>query len=120
MVANVVFYIPLAFVNIVRFMIQGLGYPNFAILAGVCEMAARGIMGFVFVPLFGFAAAGFASPAAWICADCFLIPAYFHVMKKLKKQLEDNENAMNPANIECREEHTERKWHWRRHRKLLH
>ncbi len=52
MVVNVVFYIPLAFVNIVRFMIQGLGYPNFAILAGVCEMAARGIMGFVFVPLF--------------------------------------------------------------------
>lgn len=120
MVANVVFYIPLAFVNIVRFMIQGLGYPNFAILAGVCEMAARGIMGFVFVPLFGFAAAGFASPAAWICADCFLIPAYFHVMKKLKKQLEANENAMNPANIECREEHTERKWHWRRNKKLLH
>lgn len=120
LVVNVSFYIALAFVNIVRFMIQGLGYPNFAILAGVCEMAARGIMGFVFVPLFGFAAAGFASPAAWICADCFLIPAYFHVMKKLKKQLENNENAMNPANIACEEAHTGRKWHWRRNRKLLH
>lgn len=120
MVVNVVFYIPLAFVNIVRFMIQGLGYPNFAILAGVCEMAARGIMGFVFVPLFGFAAAGFASPAAWICADCFLIPAYFHVMKKLRKQLENNENAMNPANIACEEEKAEGKWHWSRKKKLLH
>ena len=41
-------------------------------------------------------------------------------MKKLKKQLEANENAMNPANIECREEHTERKWHWRKNKKLLH
>ena len=120
MVVNVVFYIPLAFVNIVRFMIQGLGYSNFAILAGVCEMAARGIMGFVFVPLFGFAAAGFASPAAWICADCFLIPAYFHVMKKLRKQLENNENAMNPANIACEEEKAEGKWHWSRKKKLLH
>ena len=120
MVVNVVFYIPLAFVNIVRFMIQGLGYPNIAILAGVCEMAARGIMGFVFVPLFGFAAAGFASPAAWICADCFLIPAYFHVMKKLRKQLENNENAMNPANIACEEEKAEGKWHWSRKKKLLH
>lgn len=109
LVVNAVFYIPLAFVNIVRFMIQGLGYPNFAILAGVCEMAARGIMGFVFVPLFGFAAASFASPAAWICADCFLIPAYFHVMKKLRKQLETNVNVINPANTECEEEHTDRK-----------
>lgn len=120
MVVNVVFYIPLAFVNIVRFMIQGLGYPNFAILAGVCEMAARGIMGFVFVPLFGFAAAGFASPAAWICADCFLIPAYFHVMKKLKKQLEGNENAMDPANLECEEDCKKRKRYWMRKKKLLH
>lgn len=84
MVVNVVFYIPLALVNIIRFMIQGLGYSAFAILAGVCEMAARGIVGFVFVPLFGFLAACFASPIAWVCADIFLIPAYYHVMKRLR------------------------------------
>ena len=84
MIANVAFYIPLAFVNIVRFMIQGLGYSTFAILAGVCEMAARSVVGFIFVPIFGFTAACFASPVAWVCADCFLIPAYFHVMKRLR------------------------------------
>lgn len=97
LIANVVFYIPLAFVNIVRFMIQGLGYSAFAILAGVCEMAARSIVGFVFVPIFGFSAAGFASPVAWICADCFLIPAYFHVMKKLRGHFEEKDEAVNIA-----------------------
>ncbi|MBP3459091.1 MAG: MATE family efflux transporter [Lachnospiraceae bacterium] len=97
LIANVVFYIPLAFVNIVRFMIQGLGYSNFAILAGVCEMAARSIVGFVFVPIFGFAAASFASPVAWICADCFLIPAYFHVMKKLRGHFNERKEMVSPA-----------------------
>lgn len=84
---NSAFYIPLAFVNIVRFLIQGMGYSKFAILAGVCEMAARTLVGFAFVPVFGFPAACFASPIAWIFADLFLFPAYFHVLKKTKKML---------------------------------
>lgn len=79
---NACFYIPLAFVNIVRFLIQGMGYSKFAMLAGVCEMIARALVGFYLVPMFGFDAIGFASPAAWIFADAFLIPAFFHVYKK--------------------------------------
>ena len=38
---NTAFYIPLALVNIVRFLIQGMGFPKFAILAGVFEMIAK-------------------------------------------------------------------------------
>ncbi len=57
LVCNSAFYIPLAFVNIVRFLIQGMGYSKFAILAGVFEMAARTLVGFVFVPMFGYPAA---------------------------------------------------------------
>lgn len=87
MLLNSAFYIPLAFVNIIRFLIQGMGYSKFAILAGVFEMAARTLVGFVFVPIFGYAAACCASPVAWIFADCFLFPAYFHVLKKTKKLL---------------------------------
>ena len=56
LVCNSAFYIPLAFVNIVRFLIQGMGYSKFAILAGVFEMAARTLVGFVFVPMFGYPA----------------------------------------------------------------
>jgi len=74
------FYFPLALVNIVRFTIQGLGFSKLAIIAGVCEMVARAIVGF------GFTAACFASPVAWIMADIFLVPAYFLVIKSLKKK----------------------------------
>lgn len=85
LIGNVIFYIPLALVNIVRFMIQGLGYPTFAILAGVCEMIARGMVGFFLVPAFGYFFITVASPIAWIFADAFLIPAYLYVMKKLQQ-----------------------------------
>ncbi len=77
------FYIPLAFVNIIRFMIQGMGFSAFAVLAGVCEMVARALAGVFLVPAFGFTGACFASPLAWILADAFLIPAYIHVRRKL-------------------------------------
>ncbi len=69
------FFFPLALVNIVRFSIQGMGFSPFAILAGVLEMAARTGVGMILVPAFGYTAACFASPAAWVCADLFLIPA---------------------------------------------
>ncbi len=85
---NSAFFFPLALVNIVRFTIQGMGFSRFAILAGVCEMAARSIVGLGFVPVFGYIAACFASPIAWVCADLFLIPAYLYVMKKMRKMME--------------------------------
>ena len=84
------FYIPLVFVNAVRFMIQGVGYSKLAVVAGVCEMAARSFVGFFLVPIFGYRAVCFASPAAWICADLFLIPAYRHVMRDLRRLFGQN------------------------------
>ena len=83
-----VFYFPLALVNIIRFTIQGVGFPRFAILAGVFEMIARALAGMVLVPALGFLGACLGSPIAWILADAFLIPAYFHVIKKLGKNFE--------------------------------
>ena len=85
LIGNSMFYIPLTLVNVVRFTIQGMGFSTFAILAGVCEMAARSLVGFCLVPVFGFLPACFASPLAWIFADAFLLPAFFHCMKKLRK-----------------------------------
>lgn len=89
LIANALFYFPLALVNIVRFLIQGMGFSGFAMLAGLCEMVARTLVGLVFVPVFGFSAACFASPAAWIFADAFLIPAFFYTRNKLKKRWQD-------------------------------
>lgn len=91
LIVNTVFYFPLALVNIVRFLIQGMGFPTFAILAGVFEMIARSLAGFVLVPLFGFIGVSMGSPIAWIFADAFLIPAYFHVRKVLQGRLENRE-----------------------------
>lgn len=84
LILNSAFYFPLCLVNAVRFLIQGMGFSRFAILAGVFEMVARTLVGVVFVPVFGYSAACLASPAAWIFADCFLIPAFFWCYKKLE------------------------------------
>ena len=83
---STVFFFPLALVNIVRFSIQGMGYSAFAILAGVLEMIARTGVAFFLVPLFGYTAACFASPAAWVCADLFLIPASMLCIRRLRAQ----------------------------------
>ena len=80
---NSLFYIPLTIVNVWRFTIQGMGYSLLAILAGVCEMIARAMVGFLLVPIFGYIIICFASPLAWLFADAFLIPAFFYCQKHL-------------------------------------
>lgn len=87
LVTNAAFYLMLALVNIVRFLIQGMGFSGFAVFAGVFEMVARTLVGLVFVPIFEFTAACSANPLAWIFADCFLIPAFFHCRKKLQNAM---------------------------------
>ena len=82
-----VFFFPLALVNIVRFLIQGMGFANFAILAGVFEMVARVLAAWILVPNFGFRGVCFGNPTAWVLADIFLIPAYFHVRKILDRRV---------------------------------
>ncbi len=115
LLVNSAMYFPLALVNIVRFMIQGLGYSRLAIIAGVCEMAARSLVGFCLVPLFGYAGACLANPAAWIAADLFLIPAYLHVMRQLK-QIMPGAAGRGEGAEETKEEQSRR----RKKRKSLH
>lgn len=93
LLANAMFFIPLAFVNIIRFMIQGMGFSMFAVLAGVFEMVARALAGLFLVPWLGFTGACLASPLAWIFADAFLIPAYIHVRKKLERMMGEREES---------------------------
>lgn len=84
LIGNSLFYFPLALVNIFRFMIQGMGYSKLAILAGVCEMTARTLVGFCLIPIFGFTIVCIANPIAWIAADLFLIPTYKKIIKQLR------------------------------------
>ncbi len=91
------FYFPLALVNIVRFFIQGMGFSPTATFAGVLEMVGRGLIAYL-VGIYGFPAACFASPAAWILADAFLIPAYFICKKRLMKKYNANVNTVAAEN----------------------
>lgn len=82
------FYIPLLGVNLVRFTIQGLGYSNLAVISGIFEMFARAGVALGLVPVLGFDAVCLASPAAWVLADCFLIPAYLVCIQRRTKEAE--------------------------------
>ena len=86
MVTNVIAYPLLTLVNVVRFMIQGMGFSMFAILAGVMEMVARSLAGVFLVPAMGFLGAALGSPLAWVAADIFLVPAYFRCRRVLMSQ----------------------------------
>ena len=83
MIANVAFYPMLTLVNVVRFMIQGMGFSMFAMCAGVMEMIARGLAGVMMVPAWGFLGAALGGPLAWVFADMFLVPAYFRCRRLL-------------------------------------
>ena len=82
LLTNAAFYLLLSLVNIFRFMIQGMGFSPLATLAGVLEMIARAGVACL-VPALGFPAACFASPAAWLMAGVFLVPAYFWCCRRL-------------------------------------
>ena len=96
LLTGALFFFPLALINIFRFMIQGMGFSPLATLAGVLEMAARAALALL-VPLFGFTAACFASPAAWLMADVFLIPAYFHCYRRLARPDLSGARSLAPA-----------------------
>ncbi len=87
LVVNAALYIPLLFVNIVRFTIQGVGFTTVAMTAGLMELIGRAFVAIVLVPFFGFDAAVWANPAAWLLADFFLFPCFFTVMKWLQNRL---------------------------------
>lgn len=80
------FYIILSVLFLLRNSLQGLGYSVTAMMTGVFELFARAVGGFIFVKHFGYDAACFVNPFAWIVADMFLFPAFFTVMHKLNKR----------------------------------
>ena len=87
LVVNGAIYIPLLFVNILRFTIQGVGFTTVAMTAGLMELIGRGIVAIILVPFFGYDAAVWANPVAWILADAFLFPCLVTVMKWLRNRL---------------------------------
>lgn len=85
LICNSAGYIFLSLVNIVRFMIQGLGFTQQAVFAGIFEMIARCFIAFIVVDFVGYSAICVSNPLAWISAVIFLIPAYLYDLKKLRR-----------------------------------
>ena len=79
------FYPALGLLMILRCSVQGMGYSFLPMFAGVFELVARAGMAFFFVGSMGYLAICLASPFAWIAACILLIPVYFYVINKLKK-----------------------------------
>lgn len=90
MLCAAIFYSLLIFVNVVRSMIQGMGFGLLSIFSGIFEMIARSIVGFILVPAFGFTAVCFAHPAAWTAANLFLFPAFFQCKRILERRMKRN------------------------------
>lgn len=80
-------FVFLAFVNIFRSAIQGMGYSRIAIGAGASEMIARVLCAFFLVPAIGFPAVYLAPVLGWMLADVFLLPTFYICFHKLKKKI---------------------------------
>lgn len=83
-----IFMIPLAIVNIYRNGIQGMGYGLLPMMAGIAELAGRGVVAVIAGKRRSYLLACLASPAAWILASALLLVMYFAVMKQQEKGME--------------------------------
>lgn len=88
LIVNSASYFLNALLHIFRNTIQGAGYASIAMYAGVFELVARCFVAFYLVGNFGFSGAVWANPVAWAAAILFLVPAYFFVMKMVRKKIE--------------------------------
>ena len=88
------FYVAVSTLDILRSTIQGIGYSGAAFFSGVFEMIARTGMALFVIPRFGYAAACFTDPSAWVSAMVFLSILFFYVMKKIQKQHTDDEQSV--------------------------
>ena len=77
------FYPALLIIYVFRNTVQGLGYSKDAMLAGLFELAGRSAVAFCLVGAYGFTAACFASPVAWLAADVLLLTLYAKKMGAL-------------------------------------
>lgn len=79
------FYPALGVLVILRYSIQGLGYSNLSLMSGVMEMIARCGVSLWMVPALAWLGVCYADPVAWCMADVFLIPAFFWLLRRLRK-----------------------------------
>ena len=70
-----------------RNSLQGMGFSNSAMLAGLAELAARAIAIYTLVALWGFTGTVLGHVLAWLLADAVLLPLYFHKTRQAERML---------------------------------
>lgn len=76
----------LAVIFIYRNGLQGMGFSQQAMGAGIAELVARAIVVFGLVGRFGFLAVCCANPIAWLFADALLLTLYHVELRALAKR----------------------------------
>lgn len=97
LVINGLAYPFLAIIFIFRNGLQGMGFSNSAMFAGLAELVARTLVAFGFVGRCGFGAVCFAHPLAWLFADVILLSLYHSKLKYLKQLLPPEEPFALPS-----------------------
>lgn len=79
-------YPTLLVIFVFRNGLQGMGFSNAAMLAGVAELVGRVVAAFTLVDLWGFAGSVLGHVLAWILADAVLLPLYLFKTRRLERQ----------------------------------
>ena len=76
-------YVFLGTLCVFRYSLQGVGKTKLSMFSGVSELVARALVSLFLVPAIGFLGVCIGDPAAWVAADCFLVPTFLVVLKRL-------------------------------------
>lgn len=80
-------WLPVLYVlHIFRSTVQGLGNTVLPMGSGIAEFIMRTVSAFTLPGLIGSVGVMYAEILAWVGADLILVPSYFYVMSKIKKQ----------------------------------
>ncbi len=72
---------------VIRYSVQGMGYSAITIIGGALELAARGLMSFIAVPLYGYLAVCFTDQVAWGVAMIYIIIIGIWCLRHVEKRL---------------------------------
>ena len=81
-------YVFLGTLCVFRYSLQGVGKTKLSMFSGVSELVARALVSLFLVPAIGFLGVCIGDPAAWVAADCFLVPTFLVVLKRLSLSAE--------------------------------
>lgn len=71
-----------------RNSLQGMGFSNSAMMAGLAELAARAIAVHTMVDIWGFTGTVLGHVLAWLLADVVLLPLYFYKTRRAERHLQ--------------------------------